>query len=509
MLAQAVAVVRDYAIFTLDAKGNILNWNQGAELINGYKAKDVIGKNFSLLYTPADKEREHPRQELKEAKKIGRYEEEGWRVRKDGSLYWASVVITKLTDRSGELIGFSKVVRDLSARRLTEERLRLSEERFRLLVESVRDYAIFMLDATGCVVSWNLGAQKIKGYAESEILGKHFSVFYPETQTRSGKCEYVLEEAARTGRFEEEGWRLRKDGSMLWASVVITAVRDKKKRLIGYSKVTRDLTERKRAEDKLQRAYLDLERKVEDRTAALEEAIRVRDEFISVASHELKTPITSLKMQLQMLRHKTKPEQNLMPPAEKLASSLDTSLRQVNRLTALVEDLLDVARAQARKLNFCFERVDLAHLAQEVVQRHAIEIEAAGSSVVFECHEPVWARVDPFRLDQVLVNLLSNALKYAPGKPIHIRVEEKNGVARISVRDEGEGIPAAQRDKVFDRFVRAGNARNINGLGLGLFITKQIIEGHRGEIRVETGEGGGAQFVLEIPLTSTGHEANP
>src|SRR4051812_46828084 len=220
-----VQSVDDYAIFALDPEGYILSWNAGAQRFKGYTAEEIIGKHFSIFY-PREKVEEHfPDYELKEAARVGRFEDEGWRIRKDGSRFWANVVITALHDPSGALVGYAKVTRDLTERRMAEEALRESEERFRLLVQSVRDYAIFMLDPTGHITTWNTGAERIKGYTAGEIIGKHFSIFYTQEDLDNGKPPRELEIATRTGVYEEEGWRLRKDGSRFWANVVITAVR--------------------------------------------------------------------------------------------------------------------------------------------------------------------------------------------------------------------------------------------------------------------------------------------
>ncbi len=449
------------------------------------------------------------------AAKTGRYEEEGWRVRKDGTLFWANVIINQLTGKNGKLIGFSKVTRDLTQKKEVEEQLRQSEQRIRLLIEGVKDYAIFMLDTTGHIASWNQGAARIKGYTATEIIGKHFSIFYQPEEIASGKCEYELKEATLTGRFEDEGWRVRKDGTMLWASVVITAIRDSNNELIGFTKVTRDLTERKRAEDRLQRAYQDLERRVNERTSdlatanselarresELKEAVRVRDEFLSIASHELKTPITSLKMQLQILQMKTKAEHFEALTPEKLGKGLDISLRQVDRLTRLIDDLLDVARSQAQKLKFTFEQIDLQELVEEVVERYSAQLEAAHCHVQIVATEPVVGNFDRFRLDQVLVNILTNAVKYAPDSKVTITLKKHANSAQLTVSDEGPGMPEETRTRLFQRFERGANSSNIAGLGLGLFISKQIISGHRGSIRVESAPDEGTEFIIDLPLT--------
>src|SRR5579864_223919 len=261
-----VESVQDYAIFALDTEGYIRSWNAGAQRFKGYTAREAIGKHFSIFYPRELVAEGFPEFELRTAANTGRFEDEGWRLRKDGSRFWANVVITALRDANGQLLGFAKVTRDLTQRRNAEEALRLSEQNFRLLIEGVRDYAIYMLDPTGRVATWNAGAERIKGYVASEIIGQSFAKFYPPEAIASGKPEHHLEIAASTGKFEEEGWRVRNDGTRFWANVVITSLRNEEGQLIGFTKVTRDLTERRALQDR-----------------ALEEARRVAAEEAKVA----------------------------------------------------------------------------------------------------------------------------------------------------------------------------------------------------------------------------------
>ena len=251
--AKLVSGVRDYAVFLLDRHGHVITWNAGAERIKGYRAEEIRGQHFSVFYPSDAVSSGWPAHELEVAAATGRFEDEGWRVRKDGSRFWASVVITALRDESGEVRGFLKITRDLTDRKQAEEKLRLGEERFRLLVEGVKDYAIFMLDPQGRVETWNAGAERLKGYAASEIIGQHFSSFYPPEAIAKDWPAEELRRATAEGRVEDEGWRVRKDGSRFWASVVITPLRDDAGTLRGFAKVTRDLTDRKAAEDSARR----------------------------------------------------------------------------------------------------------------------------------------------------------------------------------------------------------------------------------------------------------------
>ncbi len=260
----------DYAIFMLDPQGRVATWNAGAERLKGYRADEIIGQHFSRFYPQEALDRGWPDHELEVAAAEGRFEDEGWRLRKDGSLFWANVVITAVRADRGDLVGFSKVTRDLTERKRAEESLRRSEERFRLLVEGAKDYAIFMLDPEGHVASWNAGAERIKGYSAEEIIGQHFSRFYPQEAIERGWPDHELEVAAAEGRFEDEGWRVRKDGSQFWANVVITALKDERGDLLGFSKITRDMTERKRAEEDARRLVEEAAaRRVAERDARL------------------------------------------------------------------------------------------------------------------------------------------------------------------------------------------------------------------------------------------------
>src|SRR5690606_9337231 len=246
--AELVSGVRDYAVFLLDPGGHVRTWNIGAERIKGYSADEIIGKHFSRFYPREAVISGWPEHELELAARTGRFEDEGWRVRKDGSSFWANVVITVVRDPAGQVQGYLKITRDVTDRKHADEKLRLSEERFRRLVDSVSDHAIYMLDTTGRVKTWNVGAERLKGYTAEEIIGEHFSRFYTPESVETGWPEEELRLAAEQGRFEDEGWRVRKDGTRFWANVVITAIRDEQGGLRGFTKIARDLTDRREAE---------------------------------------------------------------------------------------------------------------------------------------------------------------------------------------------------------------------------------------------------------------------
>jgi PAS domain S-box-containing protein len=476
-----VQSVKDYAIFMLDTEGRVRTWNAGAEAIKGYTAAEIIGRHISQFYTPEDLAAGKPRQFLETAAREGRFENEGWRVRKDGTRFWADVVFTALRDETGTLQGYAKVTRDLTARREAEEALRQSEERFRLLVQSVKDYAIFMLDPQGRVATWNAGAMRIKGYAPEEIIGQHFSRFYPPEEAASGKCDWELETALAEGRFEEEGWRLRKDGTRFWANVVIQPVRGRDDTLRGFAKVTRDLTEKRDVEaERL-------------RLAQAQEAIRLRDEFLSIASHELKTPLSAVQLQLQSLL------QGVQALDSKVRSKAERAYRGGERLSELVEALLDVSRIATGRFSLSRSRLDLARTVEEVVERFREQAAQDGCEFTLHLAEPVPGEWDRLRLEQVVTNLVSNALKYAAGTPVELAVRAQGANAVLTVSDRGPGIPQSEWSRIFGRFERAASIRHYGGMGLGLYVSRQIVEAHGGTISIEAVEPHGARFIVTLP----------
>jgi PAS domain S-box-containing protein len=495
--------IRDYAIFMLDRDGVVLTWNAGAERFKGYRADEIIGQHFSRFYPPEALERGVPAHELEVATDAGAFEDEGWRVRKDGSLFWANVVITAMRDADGDLLGFAKVTRDLTQRRAHEEELRRSEERFRLLIEGVAEYAIFMLDPNGKVATWNVGAERIKGYTASEIIGQHFSMFYPNDARESGWPEHELQVAAEKGTFVDNGWRLRKDGTTFWANVTITAIRDDTGHLVGYAKLTRDMTETKRVEEmelvnQQREEMLDAERSAR---MSAQRATRVKDEFLATLSHELRTPLSAILGWTQVLLRRETPK------------GLDTQKRAIEVIdrnarvqVQLIDDLLDLSRIMTGKIRLDLHQVSFASVVEAAVDSAMPSADAKGVRLkAILGANPDIVSADGARLQQVVWNLLTNAIKFTPkGGQVQVLLQRVNSHLELSVSDTGIGIPADYLPHVFDRFSQkdSSTTRTFGGLGLGLAICKQLVELHAGSIRAASqGEGKGATFSVQLPLS--------
>jgi PAS domain S-box-containing protein len=358
---------------------------------------------------------------------------------------------------------------------------------FQLFIDAVRDYAIFMLDPDGRVATWNAGAERMKGWRADEVLGQHFSVFFPPEDVARGKPSYELEVAAREGRFEDEGWRVRKDGSVFWANVVVTAVRTAEGELIGFGKVTRDLTARKRAED--ERLAL----------AAREEGLRAREELLVVAAHELRTPIAALQLHADLVRRAADREE---APRERLGDRVRRLQHSATRLSRLIDAVLRVATLEPHQIALERRRMELRQLVEYVLEEHTADIASAGCTVRLEPGPPVEVDGDRSLLEVLVANLLTNALKYGARQPVSFRIVARGDRADISVVDNGIGIAADRQPVLFSRFSRAVSSRHYGGLGLGLWTVRTIAEAHGGSVRVMSEPGRGATFDVELPAAA-------
>jgi PAS domain S-box-containing protein len=487
--------VKDYGIFILSPEGYVETWNAGAQRLKGYTAAEIIGLHFSVFYPPAEVAAGKCEIELEGACRDGRFEDEGWRVRKDGTRFWANVVITALREDGGRLIGFAKVTRDLTERRAAEEEAR----RFRLLVESVKDYGIFILSPEGRIETWNAGAERLKGYTAPEIIGQHFSVFYPPADVAAGKCEMELEGASRDGRFEDEGWRVRKDGGLFWANVVITALRNEAGALIGFAKVTRDLTERKQAEQTA--------RALAAERAMLAEKSRIQEfqeRFLAILGHDLRNPLAAIGMGASLLRaHGAQDAASL-----RVLGRIEAS---AGRMSRMIEQILDLTRSRlAAGLEIKRTATELGSILRPVVD----ELQTAHPARVVDLQCPsISGMWDGDRLEQLFSNLVGNAIHYgSPEHPVTVRARSEGGSVVVNVHNHGVPIPEELRVKIFDPFrrgTRDSRSSTTEGLGLGLYISREIAVAHGGEIEVSSTQPEGTHFTVRLPLSSSPEVTTP
>ncbi|TWB29755.1 PAS domain S-box-containing protein [Nitrospirillum bahiense] len=471
-----VDAIDDYAIYMLDATGVVSSWNPGARRFKGYEASEILGQHFSRFYTQEDRDAGVPQRALAIATSEGRFEAEGWRVRKDGTRFWASVVIDPVRDETGALIGFAKVTRDITERREAQQALRESEARFRLLVQSVTDYAIYMLDPTGHVTNWNAGAERIKGYRSEEIVGEHFSRFYTEEDLAAGLPTRALAIAEAEGRYEKEGWRVRKDGTRFWAHVIIDAIRDDTGKLVGFAKITRDNTERRELEERL-------------RHAQKMEAI---GQLTGGMAHDFNNLLQAISGCLQMIARGGDKRRN--------ARLVEAGMQAVDRGTKLIQQLMTFSRQRQMDV----EPVDLRNallscigLIKQVV-RSDIEVTLALPSGVW----PV--QTDPVQLEVALLNLAANARDAMPaGGTLVLGAENVSGwegrtdAVRVYLSDTGGGMPPEVVARAFDPFFTTKATGK--GTGLGLSQVYGFAHQSGGAAWIDSAVGAGTTVSLILP----------
>jgi PAS domain S-box-containing protein len=488
-----IEAVNDYAIYMLDPDGLISSWNPGARRFKGYEEAEILGEHFSRFYTDADRDAGLPRRALETAAREGKFEGEGWRCRKDGTQFWASVVIDPIRDAFGNLIGFAKITRDLTERKLAEEALRQSEQQFKLLVQGVTDYAIFMLTPDGRVSSWNPGAQRIKGYLPEEIIGQHFSRFYAEEDRTAGAPQRALETAAREGRFEKEGWRIRKDGSRFLAHVVIDPIRAPDGAILGFAKITRDITERREAERALQ----------ETREALFQsQKMDAVGQLTGGVAHDFNNLLMAVLGSLELLRKR-------LPADPKMTRLIDNAILGAQRGTALTQRMLACARRQELKP----AQIDVADLVCGMMD---LLHSSLGAIVQIETDIPRGMKqvlVDPNQLELAILNLAVNARDAMPkGGSISIAAREEN-VANapglragryvcLSVTDKGCGMDEATQQRALEPFFTTKGVGK--GTGLGLSMVHGMIEQTGGKLVLKSRKGEGTTVELWLPFAAMG-----
>ena len=432
-----VGSVTDYAIYMLDPAGNIATWNPGAKRFKGYEAEEVIGRNFSSFFTEEDRAAGLPAHILKTAAEQGKFEGEGWRVRKDGQRFRAHVVVDPIRDADGKLVGFAKITKDVTDRHLSDQALFESEQRFRLLIQGVRDYAIYMLDPEGRITNWNAGAEAIKGYTEAEIVGEHFSRFYTEEDKAAGLPQEALATALREGRYEREAWRVRKDGTHFWASVVIDPIHDQAGNFVGFAKITRDITEKKKAQDELE----------ETREALFQsQKLQALGELTGGIAHDFNNLMTVIRGSAELLQRGNLPE-------EKREKYLAAIIETADRATTLTSHLLAFSRRQAITPEVIDANVRLDALAEVLGRTLGSSIE-----VNLDLAPDLWrVEADPAQLETALLNAAFNARDAMPegGRlTVWTRNERRadGDFVRIGLTDTGEGMTPEVIARAFEPF---------------------------------------------------------
>jgi len=484
-----ISGIRDYAIYMLDTDGHVSSWNSGARRFKGYEAPEILGQHFSRFYTPEDRESGLPARALATALNEGKYEAEGWRVRQDGTRFWASVIIDPIYDEQGALLGYAKITRDITEKKKAEDALRASEERFRLLVQGVSDYAIYMLSPEGVVSNWNVGAQRIKGYSEQEIVGQHFSRFYTDTDREGGLPARALGTAAKDGRYEAEGWCQRKDGTCFWAHVIIDAIHDEAGELIGFAKVTRDLTEKKAAADALAEA-----------NAALFQSQKMESigQLTGGIAHDFNNLLSVLASGLEVL--------TLRGGAVGDVKTLDSMRRAIDRGATLTQQLLAFARQQPLQPET--HSVNRLVSGFESVLRRAVN-----ASIDFEVHLEPEIRatvIDSARFESALLNLVVNARDAMPDggricietANVELKERDVNGLApgsyvKVTVSDTGTGMTPETAQRAFEPFYTTKEVGK--GTGLGLSQVYGFIKQSGGEVKIRTAPGEGTAIAIYLP----------
>jgi PAS domain S-box-containing protein len=474
----------------LDREGYVATWNPGARRFKGYEPAEIVGQHFSRFFTDEDRATGLPQRALHTAATEGKFETEGWRVRKDGTRMWAHVVIDPILDDTGTLVGFAKITRDITDRKSAEQALFESEQRFRMLVQGVHDYAIYMLDPTGVVSNWNTGAERIKGYKAGEIVGEHFSRFYTPEDRANGEPERALATALAEGKYEKEAWRLRSDGTRFWAHVVIDPIRDERGALIGFAKITRDATERRNAQIELEEAR-----------AALFQAQKLQalGELTGGIAHDFNNLMTVIRGSADLLRRSDLAE-------EKKGRYLDAIVETADRAATLTGQLLAFSRRQRLKP----EVIDL-NLRLDAFGEMLERTLGGQVDVTLDLAPGLWrTEADPTQLETALLNAAINARDAMPdGGTLAIRTcnahEKEGDFVVVELSDTGTGMPEEVLNRAYEPFFTTKPVGKGTGLGLSQVHGFAAQSGGRTELSSKAGEG----TILRLYLPRADREAAP
>ena len=484
-----VEAVTDYAIYMLDPEGRVTSWNPGAQRFKGYTHDEIIGRHFSQFYGEEDRKAGLPARALEISAREGKFENEGWRIRKDGSRFWAHVVIDPIRSPDGRLVGFAKITRDLTERKAAEDRLRQKEEQFRLLVQSVTDYALYMIDADGYVSSWNQGAERIKQYRAEEIIGQHFSKFYTEGDRQKGEPQNALATARRDGRFEKEGWRVRKDGTQFWANVIIDPIRNVSGAIIGFAKITRDITERRDTQKALDQAREAL---------AHSQKMDAIGQLTGGIAHDFNNLLMVILGSLELAGKR-------LPDDARVTTLISNAAQVAQRGAALTQRMLAFARRQDLDL----KPIDVPALVRGMTD---LLQSSLGPSVRIETHFPLkldLVHADANQLEMALLNLAVNARDAMPdGGSIIVAAREEivkprsrsklkaGRYVRLSVKDTGEGMDKATLRRAMEPFFTTKGVGRGTGLGLSMVHGMTEQSGGRFFLKSQKGEGTTAEIWL-------------
>ena len=492
LLIDAIAA---YAIYIIDVDGTVRSWNSGAARLKGYSADEIIGKPFSSFYTPEDRAKGLPATALKIAAETGHFSSEGWRVRKDGSHFWAFIVVDAIRDEQGQVIGFAKVTRDITERQQAHDEVLKSERQYRRLIEAVVDYAIFQLDPAGNVTTWNLGAQRIKGYNPEEIIGRHFSQFYTPEDIQLGVPKLALAQAAKNGRFEAEGWRMRKDGSRFWASVVIDRITDEAGDLVGFAKVTRDVTERKQAQDELQHVQQQL---------LASQKLEAVGQLSGGIAHDFNNLLMIVLGNLETAERNSRDLASV-----NLRRALANAKRGAQRAAALTSRLLAFSRRQPldpKPINLNNFLNGLRDFLQRTLGER-IEVQTVGSAGLWSIE------VDVNHLESAIINLGINARDAMPdgGKLTveAVNVSADKDYCRVNpelspgqyvilcITDTGAGMTADVLNHAFEPFFTTKEPGQ--GTGLGLSQVYGFAKQSGGHVKIYSEVGQGTSIRMYFP----------